>query len=175
MEPLDYFAAADLPTIRRDYPLGNAFTARFRGMSRDALRALQEQRFAAVMAFAWTVPFYRRHWGKAGIEPGDIAGLGDIAKLPAYSKADLMASVEQFPPLGDFHGLETYPAERRPPLILHTTSGTTGSPQPLTVRPEEPRDPETGCWRALLSAARHAARRRRALGLRLRHGEWRPL
>jgi phenylacetate-CoA ligase len=136
MEPPSYFDTADLPTIRRDYPLGEDFLQRFRGMSRDALRALQERRFAAVMAFAWTVPFYRRHWGQAGIVPDDITGLDDIVKLPTYSKADLMASVEQYPPLGDFHGLETYPAERRPPIILHTTSGTTGSPQPLLFGPK---------------------------------------
>ena len=71
MDRLNYFDAADLPTIRRDYPLGEAFEHRFAKMSRDELRNIQNERFARVMlAFAWKVPFYRRLWGKAGIEAG---------------------------------------------------------------------------------------------------------
>src|SRR5262245_64193019 len=46
-----------------------------------------------------------------------------------------MASLERNPPLGDFHGMESYPAETRPPVILHTTSGTTGKPQVLLFGP----------------------------------------
>lgn len=136
MDHPTYFEAADFPTIRREYPLGDAFLRRFAGMSRDELRALQERRFARVLAFAWKVPFYRRHWGGAGIEPGDVRSLADIAKLPPYSKAELMEAVERHPPLGDFDGLDSYPAERRPPLILQTTSGTTGKPQPLLFGPK---------------------------------------
>ena len=132
---IDYFTAADIPSIRRDYPLGEAFLRRFVGMSTDELRALQESRFRQVMDFAWKVPFYRRHWGAAGLEPGDVRGLDDIHKLPTYDKADLMASVEAHPPIGDFHGLDSYAADARPPLILHTTSGTTGRPQPLLYGP----------------------------------------
>jgi phenylacetate-CoA ligase len=133
---LNYFDAVDYPNILSDYPMGDAFLKTFTGMSRDALRAGQEARFRDVMAFAWKVPFYRRLWGAKGIEPGDIRGLDDIGKLPPYSKAELMASVEQFPPIGDFHGLDTYPDDRRPPLIFQTTSGTTGKPQPLLFGPK---------------------------------------
>jgi phenylacetate-CoA ligase len=133
---LNYFDAVDYPNILSDYPMGDAFLKTFTGMSRDALRARQEARFRDVMAFAWKVPFYRRLWGAKGIEPGDIRGLDDIGKLPPYSKAELMASVEQFPPIGDFHGLDTYPDDRRPPLIFQTTSGTTGKPQPLLFGPK---------------------------------------
>ena len=136
MVPPTYFDAAELATIQRDYPIGADFLQRFRGMSRDALRAVQEQRFARVMAFAWQVPFYQRLWRAAGLEPGDVGGLADISKLPTYSKADLMASVERNPPLGDFHGLEAYPIDRRPQIILQTTSGTTGRPQPLLYGPK---------------------------------------
>jgi phenylacetate-CoA ligase len=62
--------------------------------------------------------------------------LDDITKLPTYSKGDLMASVEAHPPLGDFHGLDSYPPGIRPPLIFQTTSGTTGRPQPLLFGPK---------------------------------------
>src|SRR5258706_13553352 len=131
-----YFEIADIPTIRRDYPIGADFLERFRGMSRDALLALQQQRFLEVMRFAWQVPFYRTRWRAAGLEPGDVRRLEDIGKLPSYSKADLMASVEAHPPLGDFHGLDAHPPGRRPSVILQTTSGTTGRPQPLLYGPK---------------------------------------
>ena len=133
---LSYFAAADVPAIRRDYPIGDAFLRRFAGMSRDELRAVQARRLRGVLAFAWKVPFYRRLWGAAGIEPGDVRGLDDLAKLPTYSKSDLMDSLEAHPPLGDFHGLDTHPPERRPQIVIQTTSGTTGKPQPLLFGPK---------------------------------------
>lgn len=125
-----YFDAFDIAQAARDYPVAD-FLSVYDGMSRDELRARQEARFASAMAFAWKVPFYQRHWGKAGIEPGDIRSLDDLSKLPVYSKSDLMASVETDPPFGDFHGLDVYPAGQRPPMVLQTTSGTTGKPQPL--------------------------------------------
>jgi phenylacetate-CoA ligase len=136
MDRLNYFDAADLPTIRREYPLGRAFLDRFQGMSRDELRSIQNRRFLEVMAFAWKVPFYQRLWGKAGITAGDVKSIDDIAVLPAYSKSDLMESVELHPPIGDFHGIDAHPPGRRPPIVLQTTSGTTGKPQPLLFGPK---------------------------------------
>lgn len=126
-----YFETFDAGQLLTDYPVGDALLQRFRGMTRDELRALQNMRFLRLMERAWQVPFYRRHWGAAGVEPGDIQSIDDIVKLPTYSKSDLMASVAEYPPIGDFHGLDGIPAEQRPPLVFHTTSGTTGTPQPL--------------------------------------------
>ena len=132
---MNYFEAMDLAALGRDYPIGNAFMARFAGMRRDALRALQERRFARVVAFAWQVPFYQRLWGAHGLAPSDIRSLDDLPRLPRYTKSDLMRSVEEYPPIGDFHGLDTYAVGQRPPLIFQTTSGTTGRPQPLLFGP----------------------------------------
>jgi phenylacetate-CoA ligase len=128
---MTYFDAADPAAIARDYPAMDAL----RGLSRDALRARQEARFRQVMAFAWRVPFYRRLWGKAGAEPGDVRSLDDLPKLPAYDKADLMASVADHPPIGDFHGQDCHADGSRPQIIMQTTSGTTGTPQPLLFGP----------------------------------------
>lgn len=130
-----YFDALDYPGLIADYGRPADFATRIARTSRDELRALQEGRFARIMAFAWKIPFYRRLWGAKGIEPGDIRGLDDIGRLPTYGKGDLMASVEAHPPIGDFHGLDTYPPDARPPLIFQTTSGTTGRPQPLLFGP----------------------------------------
>ena len=128
-----YFEALDAKQLLDDYPVGDAFVRRYTTMSRDELRARQERDFAKLMARGWQIPFYQRLWGAKGIEPGDICGLDDIEKLPVYDKADLMASVAEYPPFGDFAGAD---GPDRAPLIFHTTSGTTGRPQPLLFGPK---------------------------------------
>jgi phenylacetate-CoA ligase len=126
-----YFAEADAAGLLAEYPVGGRFMDGPARLSRDELHDLRERRFLAVMRRGWQVPFYRRLWGAVGIEPGDIRTLADISKLPPFSKSDLMASVEQFPPYGDFHGVDFADNASRPSFVLHTTSGTTGAPQPL--------------------------------------------
>ncbi len=127
----DYFQSLDAEKMRAEYPTGPEFLEAFRSMSRDELRARQEERFRRVVARGWEVAFYKRHWSVAGLEPGDIKGLDDITKIPRYSKSDLMESIENHPPFGDFHGMDIYAPEERPPVVFHTTSGTTGTPQVL--------------------------------------------
>ena len=129
-----YFEAFDHRQLLRDYPIGEEFTARYTSMSRDELFALQDARFVRLLERGWQVPFYRRLWGAKGIEPGDITGLADIAKLPVYDKSDLMTSIAEHPPFGDFHGMDA--PGTRSPTIFHTTSGTTGKPQPLMFGPK---------------------------------------
>ncbi|MEM8950793.1 MAG: AMP-binding protein [Pseudomonadota bacterium] len=126
-----YFEEARLAEMMRAYPMGSPFLDWTNKLSRDELRHVQESRFAEVMKRAWQVPIYRRRWSAAGIEPGDINGLDDIESLPPFSKTDLMESVDAAPPLGDFHGIESLNEKERPSVVFHTTSGTTGAPQPL--------------------------------------------
>ena len=128
-----YFEAFDAKQMLAEYPIGDAFTARYRAMSRDELRSIQETRFKRLMARGWQVPFYQRLWGARGIEPGDISKLDDIVKLPVYDKTDLMASIADHPPYGDFAGMGD---ATRAPTIFHTTSGTTGRPQALLFGPK---------------------------------------
>jgi phenylacetate-CoA ligase len=128
-----YFEAFDARQLLQDYPVGDAFVQRYTGMSRDELFSIQERQFLRLMKRAWEIPFYQRHWGAIGIEPGDIGGLQDIQKLPVYDKSDLMASIAEHPPYGDYAGLG---GEDRPPAIFHTTSGTTGRPQALLFGPK---------------------------------------
>jgi phenylacetate-CoA ligase len=130
-----YFEAFDPQALLSDYPVGDAFVRRYTAMSRDELRSIQEQRFAKLMKRGWQIPFYRKLWSARGIESGDIASLDDLPKLPVYDKSDLMASIGEQPPLGDFSGVDDQGPER-PPVILHTTSGTTGRPQPLLFGPK---------------------------------------
>ena len=160
-----YFAEARLDRLLDEYPIGEAFLAGPARLGEGALRDLQERRFRRVVARGWEVPFYARRWRGAGLEPGDVRGLDDLGKLPPFSKKDLMASVAERPPFGDFHGLDRASGKAvRPPAagsgphvsrggdrspdaprrgsdaaraadryaaVFHTTSGTTGAPQPV--------------------------------------------
>jgi phenylacetate-CoA ligase len=125
-----YFESFDIKQMLTDYPVGDAFIRRYAAMSRDELGALQNIRFLKLMQRGWQIPFYQRLWGAQGIEPGDIKSLADITKLPVYDKSDLMESVNAYPPYGDFDGRGS------DPVIFHTTSGTTGRPQPLMFGPK---------------------------------------
>lgn len=126
-----YFNAVDWNAVRADFPVGDDFTRFVTSISRDELRARQEKLFARCVARAWQTPFYQRLWGKAGIEPGDIKGLETLSSLPSFDKQDIMDSIALKPPFGDFAGFESYGEGERPPVVMHTTSGTTGTPQVL--------------------------------------------
>jgi phenylacetate-CoA ligase len=136
MSNQSYFDAMNYEAMIAEYGHPENFIDEIAKMPRDKLRALQNERFIKVVNFGWKIPFYQRHWGAAGVRPNDIQSIDDIHKLPPYSKEDLMASVEAYPPIGDFHGLDTYMPEERPSLVFQTTSGTTGRPQPLLFGPK---------------------------------------
>ncbi|MEM1380640.1 MAG: phenylacetate--CoA ligase family protein [Pseudomonadota bacterium] len=124
-----YFNTVDWNDLETDHPIGDAFVE-FAQRSRDEIRAHQERLFRRCVERAWQIPFYQRLWGDAGAAPGDIQGLDDLNKLPMFGKSDIMDSIAIEPPFGDFGGLDSLPGGR-PPVIMHTTSGTTGTPQVL--------------------------------------------
>ncbi len=64
------------------------------------------------------VPFYRKKFDDAGVAPGDIGAMDDIAKLPFTTKDELR---DTYP-----YGLLAVPEEEI--LEIHTSSGTTGTP-----------------------------------------------
>ena len=130
-----YFAAADVENLVRDHPIGSRFEEFARTISRDELLARQDRLFRRCVHRAWRTGFYRRLWGRHGIEPGDIAGIEDIRKLPVFDKSDLMASIDAYPPFGDFGGFDRTD-DNRAAVVFHTTSGTTGRPQPLLFGPK---------------------------------------
>jgi phenylacetate-CoA ligase len=126
----NYFESFDYQQMLRDFPLREEFD-QFAKLSRDEIEAGQQEKLMRCIARAWELPFYQRLWGEAGIEPGDIRGLEDLSRLPIFSKSDLMDSVAAYPPFGDYHGWDKWPAAVRPVVVMQTTSGTTGRPQPI--------------------------------------------
>jgi phenylacetate-CoA ligase len=86
-------------------------------LSRDELTALQDRRLRDTVRHAYNnqAPYAAKMRG-SGLEPGDIRGVADIAKLPVTMKGDL----RQGYPFGMF----AVPMEEI--VRLHASSGTTG-------------------------------------------------
>jgi phenylacetate-CoA ligase len=126
-----FAASVDYAALLKDHPIGDDFVRMATTISADELRAHQERLFKKLVARAGVTAFYKRLWGKVGIEAGDVRSLDDLPKLPTFGKQEIVESIALAPPFGDFAGLDSYPDGARPPMIFHTTSGTTGKPQPL--------------------------------------------
>lgn len=86
-------------------------------MDREALKTLQSARLRkAVNRVYHNVEPYRKRMQEAGLEPGDIAGIEDISKLPFTTKDDLR---DNYP-----FGLFAVPLSEI--VRIHASSGTTG-------------------------------------------------
>jgi len=88
-------------------------------MPLEDLHALQEDRLKSTLRYVYDhSAFYRRRFKEAGVEPGDIRTLADVAKLPFTRKADLRDNY----PTGMFS------APKSQLVRYHVSSGTTGKP-----------------------------------------------
>ncbi|MGH1361231.1 MAG: phenylacetate--CoA ligase family protein [Burkholderiaceae bacterium] len=135
MDYASYFESVNIQDLSREFPIGDSFAKQFAGTSVDQLRQQQTRRLQQVLNRAAKIPFYQRLWGEAGVDHRDIKSVDDIARLPSFGKAEIMASIEAHPPFGDHHGRDIPVAGRIMPMLLHSTSGTTGRPQPLLFSP----------------------------------------
>ncbi|MHA7261810.1 phenylacetate--CoA ligase PaaK [Arthrobacter sp. TMN-37] len=89
------------------------------GYSRDRIESLQLERLQRTVALAYEkVDLYRRKFDDAGVHPGDLRELEDLAKFPFTTKEDLRRSY----PFGMF----AVPQDRV--VRIHASSGTTGKP-----------------------------------------------
>jgi len=111
------------------------------------LRRLQLERLQWSLAHAYdNVPHYRRKFEAAGVKPADCRSLGDLARFPFTTKADLR---ETYP-----FGLFAVPMDRI--VRVHASSGTTGKP---TVVGYTAKDIDT--WSHLMARSIRAAGARR--------------
>src|SRR4029077_13496274 len=89
------------------------------GASRDALESLQLERLQATLRHAYANnAAYRRKFDAAGVAPGDLRTLTDLARFPFTTKDDLR---EAYP-----FGFFSVPREQV--ARIHASSGTTGKP-----------------------------------------------
>jgi phenylacetate-CoA ligase len=92
----------------------------------EVIRARQWTALKATLDHAYaSVPYYRKAWQAAGIEPRDIRSWQDFARLPIVTKAAIREQESEF--LSDRYDRAT--------LIVKRTSGSTGVP--LTIRIDE--------------------------------------
>jgi phenylacetate-CoA ligase len=110
----------------------------------EAVRRLQEMKLRILVDHAYaTVPYYRRLFDAAGIDPADVRTLEDLTHVPVTTKAALQAA-------GEEERLSS--AFPRETLVHGRTSGATG--RPLVIY----REPSLRCrrtaayLRALVSA-----------------------
>ena len=87
--------------------------------SQDEIKALQLQRLRSTLERVYEhVPHYRRSFDARGVHPSDLRELGDLARFPFTTKADLR---ENYP-----FGMFAVPREQV--ARVHASSGTTGKP-----------------------------------------------
>ncbi len=86
-------------------------------LSRDELRTLQLVRMKATLEHAYrNAPHYRAAFDAAGVRPGDLAELADLARFPFTTKDNLRRAY----PFGSFA------CPREQVVRIHASSGTTG-------------------------------------------------
>ncbi|MCX7173037.1 MAG: phenylacetate--CoA ligase [Proteobacteria bacterium] len=87
--------------------------------SRDEISALQLQRLQWSLNHVYkNVPHYRKKFEAAGVHPGDLKQLSDLAKFPLTDKRDLR---DNYP-----YGMFAVPMGEV--VRIHASSGTTGKP-----------------------------------------------
>ncbi len=87
--------------------------------TKDSLHALQLERLKATLQQAYAhVPHYKKKLDAAGVHPGDLKELADLAKFPFTTKDDLR---QNYP-----FGMFAVPMSNI--VRVHASSGTTGKP-----------------------------------------------
>ncbi len=111
--------------------------------SRDELLALQLERLKWSLQHAYGhIAHYRTKFDRAGVHPGDLKSLADLAKFPFTTKADLR---ENYP-----YGMFAVPM--RDIVRVHASSGTTGKPTVVGYT-----EPDIAMWASLMARSLRAA------------------
>lgn len=124
------------------------FDEKVETLPRDQLQQLQLEKLQAMMTEMWGKnQFYTNKWKAAGVTPGDIKTLADLAKLPLTTKKEL---VQDQADNGPFGTNLTYSIDKY--VRFHQTSGTTGKPLKV-MDTDESWDWWGKCWAYVLSGA----------------------
>ena len=76
-----YSKSLDFDALEKEYPPPPAFFQSVYRMPPPAWQTLQEKRFLKLIARGWEIPFFKKRWTAAGLQPGDIRSLDDITKI----------------------------------------------------------------------------------------------
>ncbi|MDD4124111.1 MAG: phenylacetate--CoA ligase [Eubacteriales bacterium] len=95
----------------------NVFTPEIECADRETLEAIQTERLKATVKRAYeNVPFYKKQFDDAGINPYGITSIHDITKLPYTNKQDLR----------DNYPFGMFAVPKSEIIRIHASSGTTG-------------------------------------------------
>lgn len=125
-----YIHSVDWDVFFRETPPPDVWAETMFKWSRDEIRAYQNVHFLERVKEGWSNAFYKRLWGKAGLEAGDIRSLDDIDRLPIFNSEDVKRSQEEHPPFGEVVGIDAHDYAKDHPLRVITSGGTTGTPRP---------------------------------------------
>ncbi len=95
------------------------------------LGELQDRLLRSTLDRVWRAsPYYRRKFEEAGVDPREVRGRSDLARLPVTTKDELAGEQLRAPPFGD---LPSAPTTEHATVV--GTTGTTGVPLfvPLTM------------------------------------------
>jgi phenylacetate-CoA ligase len=112
--------------------------ARTQFLPPEELRDLQLHRLRTQLEHAYrNCPFYRRRFDRAGLLPGDVRRLEDLAALPPLEKAELQRHREELV-------AQNWPREDR---FEEWTGGSTGTPVSFFYNLERKCSGEAATWR----------------------------
>jgi phenylacetate-CoA ligase len=94
--------------------------------SHDELHEIQSQKLPAAVRFAYArIPFYRRRFQAAGLEPDDVRSLDDLRAIPIVTKQEMTEDLEANPPWGAYTSVDDRLWRERG-WQTFMSSGTTG-------------------------------------------------
>ena len=109
----------------------------------DELCSLQLARLRDTLEHAYAnVAHYRRAFDAAGVSPGDLGELADLARFPLLTKTDLR----------DNYPFGMFAAPRAEMVRIHASSGTTGKPTVVGYTAED-----VDVWARLMARSIYAA------------------
>src|SRR5690348_1418628 len=114
----------------RSEPLSDAYWSQKDTWSRDRIRAVQDEKIAAVAPFLYeNSAFYRRRFDRLGLAPTDLRSVDDlVAKWPVVDKTEMMEDLTANPPYGTYTACgEAEWSDRG--WMLFSSSGSTGVPR----------------------------------------------
>ena len=123
LDTLEYF--------RRDAerPASDRYWSTLDTVSRDELRAIQDQKLSAVVRYVYDyIPFYRDKFDRLKLRPEEIQSVDDLHLIPLTTKAEMAEDVAKHPPWGTFTAVDD-DRWRAAGWQTFATSGTTGQPR----------------------------------------------
>ncbi len=103
---------------------GSFWNKEMETLSGDALFRVHQEKFLKQVDYTFNhSPFYKEKFERAGLGPGDIRGLEDIAKVPLTEKKELREAQGSGAPIGRHRACSIEKLSR-----VYSSSGTTGIP-----------------------------------------------